>query len=86
MQSLNVGAAWSCRCDAIHVDGPSGILRLEQADGSTNVGKRAARMVHRLVGAAVDHKPLAPHEFTDANPLLENNFVVTDGAHSYTSR
>ena len=66
------------------MDGPSDVLRLDQADGSTDLRKRAARMVHRLVGAAVDHKPLAPHEFTDANPLVDNTFVVTDGAHSYT--
>ena len=66
------------------MDGPSDVLRLDQADGSTDLRKRAARMVHRLVCAAVDHKPLAPHEFTDANPLVDNTFVVTDGAHSYT--
>jgi hypothetical protein len=41
-------------------------------------------MVHRLVGAAVDHKPLATHEFTDKNPLMDSSFVVTDGAQSYT--
>ena len=84
VQSLNVGAAWSWRGDAVRVDGPSDVLRLDRADGSANLRKRAARMVHRLVGAAVDHKPLAPHEFTDANPLVDSSFVVTDGAHSYT--
>ena len=84
VQSLNVGAAWSWRGDAIRVDGPSDVLRLDRADGSANLRKRAARMVHRLVGAAVDHKPLVPHEFTDENPLVDNSFVVTDGAQSYT--
>ena len=84
VQSLNVGAAWSWIGDAIRLDGPSDVLRLDRADGSGNLRKRAARMVHRLVGAAVDHKPLAPHEFTDKNPLVDSSFVVTDGAHSYT--
>ena len=41
-------------------------------------------MVHRLVGAAVDHKPLAAHEFTDKYPLMDSSFVVTDGAQIYT--
>lgn len=84
LQSLNVGAAWSWRGDAIRVDGPSDVLRLDRADGSENIRKRAARIVHRLVGAAVDHKPLVPHEFTDENPLMDSSFVVTDGAQSYT--
>lgn len=84
VQSLNVGAAWSWRGDAIRVDGPSDVLRLDRADESKDLRKRAARMVHRLVGAAVDHKPLLPHEFTDENPLVDSSFVVTDGAQSYT--
>jgi hypothetical protein len=84
VQSINVGAAWSWRGDAIRVDGPSDVLRLDRANGSANLRKRAARMVHRLVGAAVDHKPLAAHEFTDKNPLMDSSFVVTDGAQSYT--
>jgi hypothetical protein len=84
VQFLNVGAAWSWRGDAIRVDGPAEVLRLDRADESKNLRKRAARMVHRLVGAAVDHKPLVPHEFTDENPLVDSSFVVTDGAQSYT--
>ena len=84
VQSLNVGAAWSWRGDAIRVDGPAEVLRLDRADESKNLRKRAARMVHRLVGAAVDYKLLVPHEFTDENPLVDSSFVVTDGAQSYT--
>ena len=82
MQTLDVGAAWSWRGDAIRVDGPAEVLRLDRADESQNLRKRAARMVHRLVGAAVDHKPLVPHEFTDENPILDSSFAVTDGAQS----
>ena len=84
VQNLSVGAAWSWTGDAVRVDGPSDVLRLDRADGSTSIRKRAARMVHRLVGAAVDYKPLVPHEFADENPLVDNSFVVTDGAQSYT--
>ena len=53
VQSLSVGAAWSWRGDVVRVDGPSEVLRLERADGDRINRKRAARMVRRLVGAAI---------------------------------
>ena len=84
VQSLSVGAAWSWRGDAIRVDGPSDVLRLDRADGTGNLRKRAARMVHRLVGAAIDHKPLIADDHENESPLTDSGFVVTDGAQSYT--
>lgn len=83
VHSLSVGAAWSWRGDAIRVDGPADVLRLDGANGSENLRKRASRMVHRLVGAAIDDKPLKLDE-SDENPLMDSSFVVTDGAQSYT--
>ncbi len=87
VQSLEVGAAWAWRGDAIRVDGPSDILRLDQADGAEDLRKRAARMVHRLVGAALDQE--APPVRKDRSnehhtALMDNSFVVTDGGRSYT--
>ncbi|PYC47200.1 hemolysin-type calcium-binding protein [Litorivita pollutaquae] len=83
VQALNVGAAWSWRGDAVRVDGPSDILRLEQADGEAELRKRAARMVRRLVGAAVAQTPQAGQ--VDLNETLrDSSFVVTDGAKTYT--
>lgn len=80
---LTVGAAWSWQGDAVRVDGPTSILRLDQADGDTDIRKRAARMVRRLVGVAV-----APEKrLIDADvhqPLRDSSFVVTDGSQSYT--
>ena len=84
LHSLNVGAAWSWRGDAVRVDGPADVLRLDGANGAENLRKRAARMVHRLVGAAVDNKPLKPTFELDDEPLPDSSFVVTDGAQSYT--
>jgi hypothetical protein len=84
LPTIDVGATWSWRGDAIRVDGPADVLRLDRSDGSANLRKRAARMVHRLVGAAVDQKPLALNEYADENPLVDSSFVVTDGAQSYT--
>ncbi|SPH20201.1 hypothetical protein ASD8599_00940 [Ascidiaceihabitans donghaensis] len=85
LHTLNVGAAWSWNGDALRVDGPADVLRLDRADGSENLRKRAARMVHRLVGAAMEHKPLGALDTSDDEALMvDNSFVVTDGAQSYT--
>ncbi|MBW4709709.1 Hint domain-containing protein [Roseobacter sp. YSTF-M11] len=85
VQSLTVGAAWSWRGDAVQVDGPSGVLRLDRADGSDTLRKRAAKMVHRLVGAALDINTMAlPDGDTVQSRLADSSFVVTDGAQSYT--
>ena len=82
-QSLEVGAAWSWRGDAVRVDGPSDLMRLDDADGDANIRKRAARMVRRLVGAAVTGtRDVSKIEIS--NPMTESSFVVTDGAQSYT--
>lgn len=85
--SLEVGAAWSWRGDAIRVDGPANILRLDGAEGSENLRKRAAKMVHRLVGAALEEDMVAARkrlEIDIGRPLMDNSFVVTDGGKSYT--
>jgi hypothetical protein len=83
VQSLNVGAAWSWRGDAVRVDGPNEVLRLEQADDETNCRKRAARLVRRLVGAAqANTKDI--HSVEVSEPLMDSGFVVTDGARSFT--
>ena len=84
VQSLTVGAAWSWRGDALRVDGPQHLLRLEGADGSEAMRRRAARMVERLVGAALEHKPLSAVEERTEDTAVDNSFVVTDGAKSYT--
>ncbi len=84
LPALAVGAAWAWRGDVVRVDGPHDVLRLDKADGSEALRRRAARMVHRLVGAALDAAPLEPPG-TDTAPVLgDNSFVVTDGGKSYT--
>ncbi|WP_299028288.1 Hint domain-containing protein [uncultured Sulfitobacter sp.] len=86
VQALSVGAAWAWRGDAVRVDGPSDVLRLDEADGAENLRKRAARMVHRLVGAALEREagPRAQAGADDTSPLMDNSFVVTDGGKSYS--
>ncbi|MEP1765687.1 MAG: Hint domain-containing protein [Sulfitobacter sp.] len=86
VQALSVGAAWAWRGDAVRVDGPSDVLRLDDADGAENLRKRAARMVHRLVGTALEREagPRGADVLDDASPLMDNSFVVTDGGKSYS--
>lgn len=81
--ALRVGAAWLWRGDAVRVDGPTGLLRLDDADGEADIRKRAARMVHRLVGAALTKTRPSEGDATD-RPIPDNAFVVTDGTMSYT--
>ncbi|MDF1727808.1 MAG: Hint domain-containing protein [Sulfitobacter sp.] len=84
LQALNEGAAWSWRGDAVRVDGPSDILRLDDADGAEELRMRAARMVHRLVGAALDRDtPKNRASAIPDIPLMDNSFIVTDGGRSY---
>lgn len=83
VQSLSVGAAWRWCGDAVRVDGPSELLRLDDGDGDANLRKRAARMVRRLVGAAIaGTRDLRAVEV--AMPLTDQAVVVTDGARTYT--
>jgi hypothetical protein len=87
VESVSVGAAWAWRGDCVRVDGPPDVLRLDEADGKENLRKRAARRVHRLVGAAParDGRPAPQHPAReDGAPLMDNSFVVTDGAKSYS--
>lgn len=87
VRSLSVGAAWAWRGDAVCVDGPNDIMRLDHADGAEELRKRAARMVHRLVGTALgaqQTKALTASRETSDAALMDNSFVVTDGAKSYT--
>ena len=81
--ALTVGAAWSWHEDAVRVDGPTSVLRLDQAEGEAETRRRAARRVRKLVGAAVPHTARAP-DIEPEHPLTDMSFVVTDGAATYT--
>ena len=83
-QTLETGVVWSWHGDAVRVDGPNGLLRLDQGEEGANIRKRAARMVRRLVGAAVNTTTQVDEIDVD-EPLLEGGFVVTDGTGSYTA-
>ena len=81
-----MGSAWTWTGSAVRVDGPTGLLRLEQADGEASIRKRAARVVRRLVGAVAQDVRSASDlaEVQVDDPLMDSNFVVTDGRNTYT--
>ncbi len=84
MPALTVGATWRWSGEAVRVDGPSDVLRLEQTDDAKDLRRRAAGMVHRLVGAALEREPIEPDQMDHDDPLLDGGFIVTDGRQSYT--
>lgn len=85
MDILTVGAVWRWTGAAVRVDGPQGLLRLEGAEGAADLRKKAARMVRRLVGAAVTGES-EPESSLDSGSqeLPEQAFIVTDGHQSFT--
>jgi hypothetical protein len=83
VRSLAVGHTWLWRGDVVRVDGPNELLRLDMAEGDAVNRKRAARMVRRLVGAAMSNtQDLGAVDVPE--PIMDTGFVVTDGLRSYT--
>lgn len=86
MYALGVGASWRWTGKPVRVDGPPEVLLLEQASGEADLRRRAARAVHKLVGAAMRPglSPTAIDMIDVDDPLLNVGFQVTDGRNSYT--
>ncbi|MDP4893331.1 MAG: Hint domain-containing protein [Cypionkella sp.] len=85
MDLLTVGTVWRWTETAVRVDGPQGLLRLNEAEGAAELRKRAARMVRRLVGAAVaGEADLKPGNDEPVQRLPDQSFIVTDGHQSFT--
>ncbi len=82
VSALGVGSLWRWSGPALRVDGPQGVLLLEAGAPEADLRRRAARMVHRLVGAAlVAGTDPAGIEVEDG--LLNMGFEVTDGHRSH---
>jgi hypothetical protein len=85
LELLTVGAAWRWTGAAVRVDGPQGLLLLHEAEGAADIQKRAARMVRRLVGAAVSgQNPVVSEREDPVSELPDQAFVVTDGRQTFT--
>ncbi len=79
--ALGVGSSWRWSGDTLRVDGPADVLLLERGAEETDIRKRAAKVVHRLVGAAL--RPGLAEQFVPDDPLLNVGFEVTDGHESW---
>ncbi|MGV8988442.1 MAG: Hint domain-containing protein [Cypionkella sp.] len=84
---LAVGASWRWSGVPVRLDGPQDMLRLDGAEGVAEMRRRAARIVRRLIGAAVGQgKAETPDQEDDpaSAELADQSFVVTDGHETYT--
>jgi hypothetical protein len=80
---LRTGVSWRWRGPAVRVDGPQDVLVLDGAEGMTDLRRRAARMVRRLVGAAVAPQGSPPADEAPEAALPDQSFVVTDGRETH---
>ncbi|HGG06395.1 MAG TPA: Hint domain-containing protein [Aliiroseovarius sp.] len=81
--ALGVGSNWRWSGQTLRVDGPPEVLLLERAAEEADLRRRAARTVHKLVGAALyPAEKLTDIDVDDED--LNVGFEVTDGRDSYT--
>jgi hypothetical protein len=79
---LAVGASWRWTGDAVRVDGQADLLILEGPEGEAEMRQRAARMVRRLVGAAIGTGTRDDDSET-VDEVLDRGFIVTDGRQTH---
>lgn len=84
VDALSVGVAWRWTGDAVRVDRPQDTLLLEAPEGKADMQKRAARMVRRLVGAALERQPLDAIRVDEETDTPDQGFIVTDGHQSFS--
>ncbi|MFD1343628.1 Hint domain-containing protein [Litorisediminicola beolgyonensis] len=93
--NLTTGSSWAWSGEALRVDQPGSVLRLDRRGGDGDIRRRAAHMVRRLVGAALGTGEGArshdaslfdePDSPVHAEAAVQDlSFVVTDGRKSYT--
>ena len=83
LDAVAAGATWAWTGEALRVDGPGSVLRLDRNENDSNLRRHAAGMVRRLVGAALTHQTDLDAVEID-EPIMDMSFVVTDGRASYT--
>ncbi len=82
---LEVGVTWRWMGEAVRVDGPQGILVLQGDPEGAELHRHAAKMVRRLVGAALSGAPVERLADLPDDDMPERGFVVTDGRRSYAA-
>ncbi|MDR5654913.1 Hint domain-containing protein [Ruixingdingia sedimenti] len=84
---IRAGAGWRWTGRAVRLDAPGDLLVLQGAAGADELRARAARMVRRLVGAALapagGRQDPVSDDLRDDAP--EQGFLLTDGRQSYAA-
>lgn len=78
LNMLSVGVTWRWSGTPVRVDGPQGVLVLDDARGMQELRSRAARMVRRLIGSGT----VVAGDKAEPD-LPDQSFVVTDGHEAY---
>lgn len=81
---FEVGVSWRWTGTAVRVDGPQGVLLLTGDAESAEIRRHAARMVRRLVGAAIENKAFTAPDL-ELEEMPDRGFVLTDGRRSYVA-
>jgi len=85
VEFLSTGACWRWTGEAVQIDGPRDVLLLTGAEGAEEVRQRAARVVRRLLGAALDGGSAETFRSrTEFPDLPDQSFTVTDGINAFT--
>jgi len=83
LSTLSIGSVCSWCGEMLRVDGPNSLLQLDHSEGAEEARLRSARIVKRLVGAAIE--PASKDARPEAEGvLLHSGFVVTDGTQIFT--
>ncbi|MCC5976369.1 MAG: Hint domain-containing protein [Rubellimicrobium sp.] len=80
-QMLRIGVIWSWSGDFIRIDGPAEVLPLGEALGMTDLRRRAAAQLRKMLGALV---PQAAEASVTAAAADDASFTVTDGRRTWT--
>ena len=78
---LSTGAAWRWSGEAVRVDGPQSLLLLAGDPEGEELRRRAARMVQRLLGHALE--TVERRTEAEEEALAERGFVLTDGRRCF---
>ena len=82
--TLAAGKTWRWNGEVVRIDGPGALLRLDGANGETELRQRAANRVRKLMGAARSHSDdIEAVDVSGFGPLRDNCFAVTDGRTAY---
>lgn len=84
VEALRMGTTWTWTGDFVRVDGPADVLPLGPAAGMTDLRRRAAQAVRRLLRAAETNTTRLDLIEVEA-PVFERGFTITDGRRTWTA-